>query len=402
MEKYIVKTNILKNYQNIILVLLIISGPVKGLFNRFVLDFDLTLFAFAIAAADMLYQMLKKLYFPTKSFFFLLLLLGLGTLMFFSLSYSSSSIYAKTKFATFIPVIFCFIYPSFVKEFNWKIYLRATYYFVIPLALWFIYYRYFFWSPSNSQGRLDETNFTSFYTILGSYLGLGYILSLGAFIAAESRKWWLLIFIFLLLLALGARGPFFFCFMTLFLVHFKKIIYKIITFKVSKKRLTIFLLSLVGLLMAMIYKFEFVKEKVYKYGFKRFVSLFSSEKEDISANTRIEVMSFAVENIFTNPFTFLFGNGIGSFGKDFTGIDMKQNPHNIFLESWYELGLFGFLLITMFLLLPFFYKRNSLYLAFIIFAFLDCLKSNNLAGIWILATLYSIYLNNLKLSSEFR
>jgi O-antigen ligase len=171
---------------------------------------------------------------------------------------------------------------------------------------------------------------------------------------------------------------------------------------VKVKTLRIFLISAVALGIVIIYKFEFVKEKIYKYGFKRFVSLFSSEKEDISANTRIEVMSFAIENIFTDPFTFFFGNGVGSFGKDFTGIDMKQNPHNIFLEAWYELGFLGFALIALFLFLPFFYKRNSLYVSFIFFALLDCLKSNNLSGIWILAILYSIYLNNLKFSEELK
>jgi O-antigen ligase len=399
MKIFKLKTGILNNYQNIILVLLIISGPVKGLFNRFISNFNITLFAFAVAGIDIIYQILKKRSFPIKTFFYLLLLIGIAVLMFFSLSYSSSSIYSKVKFSSFIPVIFCFIYPSFIKNFNWKIYLNVIYYFVIPLSLWFVYYRYFFWSPENSKTRTYEDGF---YDILGSYLGLGYLLSLAAFILAERKKWFLLIFIFLLLLALGARGPFFFCILTLFIIHFKKIIYSIVHFKVKVKTLRIFLISAVALGIVIIYKFEFVKEKIYKYGFKRFVSLFSSEKEDISANTRIEVMSFAIENIFTDPFTFFFGNGVGSFGKDFTGIDMKQNPHNIFLEAWYELGFLGFALIALFLFLPFFYKRNSLYVSFIFFALLDCLKSNNLSGIWILAILYSIYLNNLKFSEELK
>lgn len=381
-------------YQSYILILLIISGPVKGLFNKFVLNLDITLLAFSLAGIDFIYQIFKKQSLPIRSLKYSLLLLALFIMMMISLLYSSSSVYAKTKTITFIPVLFSFIYPAVMKDFKWKLFIKAIYYIIIPLSIWFVYYRYFYWSPENSKGRILDD---SFYDLLGSYLGLGFVLSLGVFVLIQRKKFIESILILLLIIALGARGPFVFCILTLLIVYFKTIIIWFTQLKISLKTLNKVLIFFVGFLAIFIYKFKFITEKLYLYGFDRFLALFLSDKTDVSANKRIEVMSFAIENIFTNPLTILFGNGIGSFGVDFNGEDVKLNPHNIFIESWYELGLLGFLCVSMFLLAPFFLKRNKVYLCFILFAFLDCLKSNNLSGIWILAILYSVYLIDLKL-----
>lgn len=387
------------NYQNYILILLIISGPIKGLFNKFIFNIDITLIAFVLAGVDFLFQIAKHATLRKKAIEYSFLLLILFLLIIVSFLYSSSSAYAKTKTITFAPVLLSFAYPMVMREFNWKLFIKAIYYIVIPLSLWFVYYRYFYWSPENSKGRvLDD----SFYDLLGSYLGLGFILSLSVFILIKRKQYLISVLILLLIIALGARGPFIFCILTLLIVYFKTIIKKVVQFKTSTSKLKRLLIFILGFALIFIYKFKFISEKLYLYGFDRFLALFLSEKTDVSANKRIEVMGFAIENIFTNPFTVLFGNGIGSFGIDYSGEDVKLNPHNIFLEAWYELGILGFLIISFFLLTPFYLKRNTIYLCFILFSFLDCLKSNNLSGIWILAILYSIHINDLKIKPNIK
>lgn len=376
------------NYQSYILVLLIVAGPIKPLFNIFISGIDLTLFAFFVAILDTFFQIAKKKEYEIKFLLFLTILVSLFLLMFISLFYTSSPSYSIEKFFKFGLIVFCFIYPVFVKNINWKIYLNTVYFVIVPLSLLFIYYRQFYWSSANLLRTTDD----AFYKALGSYLGLGYLLVLGAFILVELKKWTHFVFILLLLLALGSRGPLLFCLITLLIVNFKSI------FSIRFKLRNLIIFSSVSIISAIIIKlkFDFIKAKIYKFGFDRFVSLFSSSREDASANERLDLMSYAINEIFTDPITFIFGNGIGSFGMDYLGEDIKENPHNIFLESWYELGILGFILIAIFLLFPFALKRNALYLSFIIFVLLDCLKSNNLSGIWILAIIYSIYINNHK------
>ena len=146
-----------ENYQNLILTLLIISGPVKPMLNEFITNLDITLIAFLIAAIDIFFQLTKRKYKSLDPFLFLAILLLLFFLMFISLFYTTSPSYSKEKWAKFALTIFCFAYPFFVENFNWKILLKSIYYIVIPLALWFIYYRIFYWSPENAMKTLVES-----------------------------------------------------------------------------------------------------------------------------------------------------------------------------------------------------------------------------------------------------
>lgn len=84
----------------------------------------------------------------------------------------------------------------------------------------------------------------------------------------------------------------------------------------------------------------------------------------------------------------LFGEGIGSFGLSFTGVDSTNYPHNIFLEILAELGLFGLLLFLTTLILSFFfmiraykndYTDKAVILA-VILGFLYFLFSASVAG----------------------
>ncbi|MFD0964603.1 O-antigen ligase family protein [Pseudofulvibacter geojedonensis] len=386
-----------ENHQTYILALLIISGPIKPMFNAFIGTLDVTLFAFSLAAIDIIFQLGQKenrIRINKQVVLYLSVLFFIFLLMFLSFFYSSSEIYAREKFLKFSLTIFCFVYPIFVKEINWKSFVRGVLWIVIPLSFLFIYYRQFFWSDANAANRSFSDKF---YDIAGSYMGLGYVISLVGFVFVEKKKWFSLGGLYLVLLAMGSRGPLLFSLLTIFIVKYK--IFLNVKFKT--KRVLIFLSFLIAGCGIIIAKFDFFKEKIYKYGLDRFISLFSSDRKDASANDRIELMSYAIDQIFSNPKTFIFGNGIGSFGYDYLGKDVKENPHNIFLEAWYELGVLGLFLIAFFLITPFFInKKLALYKAFIFFAFFNCLKSNNLSGLWILVVLYSIYLNNIKMNPK--
>ena len=73
---------------------------------------------------------------------------------------------------------------------------------------------------------------------------------------------------------------------------------------------------------------------------RRYYSALASESIDI----RLYLWGTAIENFAAteNPFKWLFGHGIGSFGYLLNGTDSRGYPHNIFLEILYEFGFIGF------------------------------------------------------------
>ena len=109
--------------------------------------------------------------------------------------------------------------------------------------------------------------------------------------------------------------------------------------------------------------------------------LFSSDNDmGDSANTRVELIYFSIAHIFSSVFVFLFGTGIGSFGYEWTGVDMRLYPHNIILEILFELGFIGLLIFGYILYIL--WKNYSLYRkkyvsGFVLFyIFLNLMKSN--------------------------
>ncbi|EPS9350877.1 O-antigen ligase family protein [Citrobacter freundii] len=75
-----------------------------------------------------------------------------------------------------------------------------------------------------------------------------------------------------------------------------------------------------------------------------------------SAGEREELIVFTIDRIMDNP---LGGFGIGQFGLDFLGIDIRSYPHNFFLEVYYELGIWSLLPMTFLLSYPYFKSKSS-------------------------------------------
>lgn len=84
--------------------------------------------------------------------------------------------------------------------------------------------------------------------------------------------------------------------------------------------------------------------------FLRISGLFSGEDE--ASLVRLTLYKTALKMIAENP---LIGTGWASFPLYYYGMDYKVYPHNIFLEVFSELGIFGFIILTSILMYAVYY-----------------------------------------------
>ena len=109
-----------------------------------------------------------------------------------------------------------------------------------------------------------------------------------------------------------------------------------------------------------------------------------------SVSVRVKHFKFSKKAITASAKHLVFGYGIGSYGIIKTGIDGRNFPHNIFLETWVELGLIGIIILSAILFFCF-NKLNNLnagvYFA-LLFLLLNLMKSSSLVdmrifwGLW--------------------
>ena len=92
-------------------------------------------------------------------------------------------------------------------------------------------------------------------------------------------------------------------------------------------------------------------------------------------------MVFALNHSNDNPFTFFFGNGIGSFGILYPGNDAYEYPHYVFIEVLFELGIVGLAFIFTISLLG---KNHRFFISPYPFFFLNAMKSHGLTSLRLL------------------
>lgn len=115
--------------------------------------------------------------------------------------------------------------------------------------------------------------------------------------------------------------------------------------------------------------------------------------EPTSSGKRIKEFRFAIRKVIEDPTRFFFGYGFGSFGLYMYCVDQRAYPHNIFLETWFELGLIGVALGSCFFVIAFWrILRKKEYILFftILFFLLNCMKSSSLTDLRILFGLIAI------------
>jgi O-antigen ligase len=373
---------------------LITAGPIKPVFDYLKAPIDWTLLVFCLILADILFA---SIFFKNKIVLTgekLLAILPLGlfsTLILFSLIYTPSMSYGREKTLLFGVTLLFFIYPLFIRKLNLNI-LNALYLFVIvPIVVWFISYKFLYFSPMNSGYGIVRIEF---YEIRNKYLGLGMLICFFTLVQLFMKKTpWFILLSIILLLGLGSRGSLLFLLTTLLIWKWKEI-FKAVQKGLRMGKRTIKILAYASVLVVPVLYFKFNQiAQVFYLGLFRFKSLIGPGA-DVSSQGRISRMVFAFESIFSGPRIFIFGNGIGSFGLLYGGVDEREYPHNLLLEVWFELGVIALVVFLFFLVFPFYLRRPNLPKVLAICFLFHAMKSGDLGGLWTLFFAYGLLIFN--------
>ena len=381
------------SYQNILFGLFIVSGAIKFLFIFYNFPADITLIIFALIVFDVLKNFklgIRRL--TSNGIFFISVFGALILLSIFSLLYSPSESYKYAKVISFIISGTGFVYPLFIRQFSQKTFFKTLLVTIIPAALAFLIGKQIYWY-GESYGFAYETRKRA-SELTGSYLALSDYLAMSIFYLVTQKKYIISILILLFIFALGAKGPFL---ITIFVLIFWKR-NRILSYKIKKKTLKKIMASFLVILPLIIIYSEKIFS-IFRVGLLRFSALFVTLENKGTDYTRLEYLGFALKGIFDSVFTFIFGNGIGSFGIIVKGKDVKAYPHNIFMESWFELGIIGLVLVLILLLVPLLIKyHNIVFQLCALYIFLNYLKSGTLDGARVLFLIYGclIFVKNNK------
>lgn len=374
--------------------LLITAGPIKPVFEYYEIPVNWTLLVFSLVVLDILFVSIylrSSIYISKEKALSVLLLLSFTLLLLISLIYTPSKSYGKEKAVLFGICILFFIYPLFIRNLNLDLLNKLYLFIIVPIIIWFILSKYLYYSPMNSGYSIVRIEF---YDIRNQYLGLGLLICFFTILQVYLKKTRLLIALSLiLLLGLGSRGSLLFLAFTLLIWKWKELAsFLQFGIRISKRIGKIIFLSSFILIPLIYFKFNQITQ-VFYLGLYRFQSLIGPGT-DISSQGRVSRMFFAIEQIFGSFKAFVFGNGIGSYGLLYTGKDVREYPHNLFLEIWFELGVFSLIIFLLFLITPFYFRRPALPKVLVICFLLHAMKSGDLTSLWILFFAYGLLIFN--------
>jgi len=372
-----------------IYVIFLISGMIKSFLNMWLINIpiDLTFFFGLLLTILIIFNSFRVKLKVTSIFAIFLLLLWQAWTV-FTLLYSVSSGYAFLKTVKVLANTLAFIYPIFLcKNFNTNQFFKSLIYLTTPLNLFYV----FFILPYIYQNE-------SFYEQAGLYLSVGFFSGLNILISIRYLlnrdsliKNFLSLFLnFLALILSGARGPLLLTvacvsILTIYLLLKKGWNKKILILKI------IFIIGIMGFVALSIA--EYFNSHLVERTLERLsllVQFLSGKVEDFSSKERIERWIFVFSNL-NDIIPILFGYGLGSFGIMYLGEDIREYPHNIILEVWFETGLVGLFIFLAFLLVVFLSRRgNFLLLILTFYIFANFLKSGSLADARILFAFLSI------------
>ncbi len=363
------------NYQTYLLFFLWTIGLISTIVRLFVGErLDLTPWILIIVLVDIIINISKRNWkFNYFSYHVSVLILIFYGWLIFSNAYSPSPSYKFDKTLSFIANIIFFIYPFFIKKINFNLLIKLYCLIILPLSAYFVYMNSIVWSIQSAQ-TAAFMNIRGSYLIFGIHLGILFLMLL-----QQNKNIILKIITFSLLVASGARGPLIFTILVILIYYIKE--RKLIVFNPKSMFRVIFVLM--GLTGIYFYKRNTINSLLEK-SFSRFGSLAGGD--DGSSLERVHRLNFAFHQPFEDLFTFIFGNGIGSFGILFEKIDQRSYPHNILLECFFELGIIGLILMLILFMLVFkkiSFKENIFGLLFV-FVFLNAMKSSNITDLWIL------------------
>ncbi len=379
------------------------SGIIKSLLLHFNIELpvDFTFLTASLLVIAIFFDFYKnsiKVKFKKLNFIAILLLLVFYFWLLFSLIYTHSPDYSKLKSFYFLTNIIAFIYPLIIKKFD---YIKFIKYFTVTALIFSAYFvaNYYLIKLVSS---LQDTNADKMYLVLSTILGICIVLILTSKKVVFSTKLIDNIILFLgiiLMLLLGARGPIIFV-VFVYIIFVIRNLLKKQQKNIKKKHLLTVSVSTILFFIIIIIVFAVYSEKInplLERSLKRFEILLTSDdnfNKNISFFKRIDQLKYTVNKIFDNTFNFAVGYGIGSFNIIYNGEDGRGYPHNIFLEIWFELGVIGFLLFSVFIAYVFLRRKRNLFITHfvLIYIFLNMAKSNSLIDIRIYFMFFALFL----------
>lgn len=330
-----------------------LSGLLKS-FIQFISEpfIDITLLSASLLLACFLFNFKDRNIINRNFLSVLYAFFAFTILIFLSLLYTESESYGYVKAFLWLTCLLGFSFPLF----NY-INVRFFSYIIITVSLLLSVVHSLMFSFLDLSLLPAELK----YVVFGVYLDLGYFLGLSIFLCifihSYSVRSYERYFIFLLgvlaffmLFSSGARGPFLFTTILLIFWIFRSLFSGI---KFKKKSLVVIYLFSCLAVLAVLFKFTFGAEheaamgKQIERSVYRLSLIFNDDRGD-SINTRVHHFDESLYHIDLNPYV---GYGFGSYGIVTTGVDQKAFPHNMFLETWFELGLLGLLVLIIFTLM---------------------------------------------------
>jgi O-antigen ligase len=375
--------------REIIFILFLISGILKTISVYLAIYYiDLTMI-FALLMLILLvidiYNTRGIIQINKISLFSIILILLLFIWIIFSTYYKSSTLYVYDKILRFFTIILGFIYPFITKEFSVKKFLK--YFVLIVLVISIIYIPLFF----NAHMEYNSSKIAK--KLFNAYLIVGYLSSIAFFINIFNNlflpinKFIISFSLFTILILTGARGPLLILLFVL-TIHIVTLIHKI---KMPNIKVLIF--SILILFISIPYISKYVSlDGMIERTYKRLTALENLNK-DTASKERLNHIKFVLDK--TNISIILTGYGFGSYAQEKISKDVRLYPHNILLEVFFELGLIGLTLFSIFLILIIYelskHKQFWLFGLFILL-FLNSLKSLSIVDSRVMFGLLSIIL----------
>jgi O-antigen ligase len=349
-------------------ILFVYSGMIKWL--PFPIDptFVLGFLACLIIAVSYLSRI------PVKNkyvFIILIFLISFFLYCIISTAYSPSQFFWKQKALSIILSIITLVYPVICFK-NEKDFDKVDYSFrfLSTTAASIVFLLLITGNLSfitGSRVGVESSNIPD-YLAVGELLGIGVIIYL-----YQSRMIRILLafFIFVMLVTLGARGPFLFAIVASTIYFSLKKNQRLFNFK------SLFILFVLGAMFIVLAQFwsgaELLTDRL---------SGFSSFSQDESTLERLVAFQFGLNAFVENP---VLGLGLGGFGLYGYRVDENVYPHNIFIEIGAELGIVGLILFTTGLIYVFILAKKQIrhphiqiYFTLFLFVFLNYLKSGGL------------------------
>ncbi len=356
---------------------------------------DVTAISALMILCDIVYVTIKKkgkILINNKQLVYTFLIIFFQCVVFISLFYTASTGFGYYKSLLLILNIIAFIYPIFRKEITIESFFSLLYNIIIPFSVFIIFLNFVRWTPYKTLINIERAD-----EIRGHYLTIGMFLGLIAYYNICFRNQLksnfdlkVVLPIFLLVIS-SARGPLIFFIITMLLFFL---------FKIKSLKLRIRNTNLVfgGIIALVIFATPLrnLFFNLFQRTFNRFYVMFNSDSGGASISGRLDFLSFSFDSITEGPIRLLFGSGIGSFMFLYTGNDGRGYPHNILIESLFELGVLGFLILSSFLFFIFFYKTKKVTSKLILIFLILCYsKTGGLEDIRIIYGMYALYLSSL-------